>query len=219
VNAASLTSDLNDLLAGCDWLRRLDATANADAPKGLKAFASRVRKVEQDFTISKNAIPLQTFLILAATKLTNPNELFQALGIGPSTDPRTPIEFDERVNLAVQKLAEATTVLSVWARTAARTNVKTEKNRYSAVEILISQGLPHLFKKHFGQAFGAGTAGDRGADGPGIRFILACFAAASITRDDGQPYSAETVRTYWSNFRRRKDRRTRKMPSERPVRK
>jgi hypothetical protein len=109
--------------------------------------------------------------------------------------------------VAVPRLLTAITLINRWAIGALK-SYQVPKNRYSGIELLVAQGLPHIFKKHFGKPFGAGTAGDRGADGPGIRFVLATLTAAFITRQDGKPYSAETVRTYWQNTQKKRSRRT-----------
>jgi hypothetical protein len=55
--------------------------------------------------------------------------------------------------------------------------------------------------------FGAGTSGDQHPEGPGIRFVLAFLNAAPIKQKNGKPYSAQTVRTYWSKSRAGKSRR------------
>src|SRR5260370_37180948 len=94
-----------------------------------------------------------------------------------------------------------------WARGAAGKPVVGDLPM-SPMRILIGNGLPHFFEKYFGRRFGAGTAGDRRADGPGIRFVRACLAAASITRPDGKPYSEETIRTYWQDAQKRQRRAT-----------
>jgi hypothetical protein len=204
VDIAGLEDDLNIALNHCEWQWKLDIAAARGSRKSLEAFVGRVRKIENDLIKSKHAAALQALLTLGAMNVGASDDFYQALGLGPD-ESGNPF-FDQRIDVAIPRLLTAIALLRSWAKGALnRSGVG--RSRYSALETLVAQFLPHLFKRHFGKPFGAGTAGNRVADGPGIRFVLATLTAASITRQNGKPYSAETVRTYWQNAQKQRSRR------------
>jgi hypothetical protein len=193
VDTERLAEDLNCTFWCFERERTDDLVASQQARKSIEKFASRMRKLERDLTESRLAPVLQTGLMRGACQVGATDEVYQALGL--PEDPDKP--WDPRVKLAVPRLLTAVGLMAHWARAAMDAPVA--MSRMSAIEMLIGISLPHFYKMHFGKPFGAGTAGDRRADGPGIRFVRACLAAAAITRPDGKPYSEETIRTYWAN--------------------
>jgi hypothetical protein len=194
VDTEKLAEDLNYLFLSiwCYW--SYDLAGSRQGIKSIKTFASRITKLERDLAKPRLASVLRTSLILGGYEVGATNEDYQALGL-QSKDPDTPIERDPRVMIIEPQLLAAVRLMGRWARAAVDKPVPRDLPM-SPIRILIGQGIPQLFEAHFGKRFGAGTAGDRRANGPGIRFVRACLAAASFTRPDGKPYSEETIRTY-----------------------
>jgi hypothetical protein len=201
VDVHLLTADLNVLFSDMEAQHRLGLTTSRKSYKSLEAFASRITKLERDLITS---LALQERLMHGGYGVGASDEVYQSLG-QRVIDPDFPVWLDVRVKLTLPRLLTAISLMRRWAKAAL--NGPHISSSTSAIEMLIGQGLPHFYEKHFGKKFGAGTAGDRSADGPGIRFIRACLAAASVTRPDGKPYSVETIRTYWQNARKRRRRR------------
>ena len=202
---SALAGDLNDIFLFCQWQWRLQFSTSRKAREAATVFASRTKRLNDEFEDPKFSSAIESFLIFGGHKLGAPNETYRQFGI-EDIDPDTPLEFDQRVEFIVPRLFAAISLIAKWARAGIR-QMEVGSPR-SAIEILIGQGLPFLFEKHFKRSFGAGTAGDVEADGPGIRFVIACLKAGSITRSDGKPYSVETVRTYRQEFKAKKFRRS-----------
>jgi hypothetical protein len=202
VDTELLTDDLNFLFHLVDGFRRNDIASSKEALKALEVFASRMTRIENDLLKSKQALALQTNLAWGGDRVGTTDDVYRAVGLEPPDE--MPPFGDPRVELAIPRLVKAISLATRWARAAVDSPPGL---RYSPMEILVGQGLPHFFEKHFGRQFGGGTAGDRGAEGPGIRFVLATLTAASITRPDGKKYSPETIRTYWqkSAYRRQRE--------------
>lgn len=200
VNTDLLAVNLNETFRCMETQWRLDLTSSRQSYKSLEAFASRMTKLERDLT----SVALQENLTSGGHLAGASDEVYQSLGLEPVAPDS--FWFDPRVELTVARLLTATRLMRCWAK-AAVDEPQYSGGKFTAIEMLVGQGLPHFFEKHFGKRFGAGTAGDRSANGPGIRFVQACLAAASITRPDGKPYSVETIRTYWQNAQKHRYRR------------
>jgi hypothetical protein len=203
----ALAQDINVAFSSCEWLWRLQFSGSRTAHKIATTFASGAKRLNDQINDAKCFRPIETFVIFGAHAIGAPNETYRQFGI-EDIDPRTPIELDSRVEVIVPKLMAAVSLIAKWAR--AGLKQREIGSPRSAIEILIAQALPYFFTKHFEHPFGAGTAGDKNADGPGIRFVMACLEAGSIRRSDGEAYSAETVRTYWQAFKAKKLRRSSK---------
>ena len=195
IDTEVLADGLNLRFHAIDLRRRYDIASSKEAFKSLEVFVSRMSRIENDLLKSKQALALQTQLQWGGYGVGASDDVYKAIGLEPP-DEMNPFG-DDRVELAVPRLLKAISLVTQWAKAAL--DSPRIPLQGSAVEILVGQALPDLFEKHFGTRFGAGTAGDRGAEGPGIRFVLASLTAASITRPDGKAYSAETIRTYWQN--------------------
>jgi hypothetical protein len=189
VDPKELASSLNFLLGFMDWVWRQDLAGSRQAYKIFKVFADRITKLERDFTHSKHAALLQTSLILGAYEVGLTDEAYQVLGLDH-------LDLGRSIMLNPRALISVIGLVARWAR-AASDSYRSRTEHVPRIELLIGVALPQLFQEQFGKRFGAGTAGDSRANGPGIPFEQACLAAASITRLDGKPYSEETIRTYW----------------------
>lgn len=106
------------------------------------------------------------------------------------TVPGTPAWTDYRTQERLEETFAYLEAFSMWLNKPPA--IPERQRRLSPIVWLLGCGLPHVYEEAFGRKFGNGRAG------PGARFIKAVLSI----KDGSSPISAETVRTYrtqWLN--------------------
>jgi hypothetical protein len=205
VDLVALANDLNRV---CHWYsqyRMMDVQSHAETGKLLKAVSAHSRTLTKILFSPKYSRTISFMLAQAADRIDPGGQGLEPLGLGPHVVfPDDSVEFShsEVFLLVSQGLPH----LADWADEAVHLSKNTRLPQ-SPLEALVAVQLPRVYETHFALPFGAGTSGDSRPDGPGIRFVLGFMDAASIKQKNGEPYSAETIRTYWSKSRAGKGRR------------
>jgi len=205
VDHVALAHDLNRVVHWYSEYRMMDAQSHAETGKLLKAIAAHSRTLSKILFSPKYSRTTSFMLAQAADRIDPGGQGLEPLGLRPQVVfPDDSVEFShsEVFFLIKQGLPH----LADWADEAIRLT-KDARFPQSPLEALVAVQLPRVYATHFGLPFGAGTSGDSRPDGPGIRFVLGFMNAASIKQKNGKPYSAETIRTYWSKSRAGKGRR------------
>jgi hypothetical protein len=204
VDLELLAHDLNRRLYQYAIYNDLDKGSRSEAFKLLKNVAARSKSLHMAVTDPRFRTQIPR-LVKAAAEIDGSGGQFQDLGFAPWFSDFGHIQYATSEQVVQRSLA-GLGHFSEIAKKAVRGGPSPKLKR-SAIETLVAKWLPEIFNKHFGARFGAGTAGDSAAEGPGLRFVLACLGEAAILAPNGKKYSAETVRTYWHTARRGKSRR------------
>jgi hypothetical protein len=203
VSPEDLANDLNLAFFGYIADASIDARSRAQSYRNLKLITSRAKALNLALANSEDVRPYIGHAALA---------LWRSEGRAKFDNLVAAIECpeaEERIGArdAVSIAYKAIELFVEWGEEAIRRGPP-KKPSLSPIAELIAVTLPRIYVDHFWLQFGAGTAGDSQASGPGIRFVIASLRAGSITGKGGKSYSAETVRTYWQNIQRGKRRRT-----------
>jgi hypothetical protein len=202
ISPEKLAKDLNWAFFGYIANASIDARSRAQSYRNLKLITSRAKALNLALVNSEDVRP---YIGHAAVSLwqSEGRAKFKNL-VAALWSP----EAEERIGAtdAVSIAYKAIELFVEWGEEAIRRGPP-RKPSLSPIEELIAVTLPQIYLDHFWLRFGAGTAGDSQASGPGIRFVIASLDAGSITGKGGRSYSVETVRTYWQNIQRGKRRR------------